>query len=386
MIRRAAVASLAFLLIEGADELAFGASAAALPAIRTQLGMGYLHIGLLLGLPPAIAAFIEPAVMLWGDTRARRSLIIAGGSVMTLCLLAIALATDFLSLLVPSILIFPASGAFVSLSQACLMDRHRGSETQAMARWSLAGSVGAVGGPMVFGAAILAGFGWRPMFALLAMLTAALTVSVVAIRNPREVPQGGQSLRQLASGAWALAGDRRMTRWLLLLQMSDLMLDVLAAYMAMYLADVVRLAGPQLALALAAFTTFGLLGDAISLPLLDRIPGRRLVQISSVISAGIYAAMLLLHAPLLKLAALLLLGATRLGWYPVLQGEAFAVAPRRAGSVLALTSLSGLLAAGLAGVVGWFAAHAGLTAAMWLLLAGPACLLAFMPRPARGVQ
>lgn len=36
----------------------------------------------------------------------------------------------------------------------------------------------------------------------------------------------------------------------------------------------------------------------------------------------------------------------------------------------------------IAGLIGWTAGLAGLQTAMWLLLLGPLCLVAFVPRPA----
>ena len=48
----------------------------------------------------------------------------------------------------------------------------------------------------------------------------------------------------------------------------------------------------------------------------------------------------------------------------------------------AVQSLGGLAAGVIAGLVGWVAGLAGLQTAMGLLLFGPLCLVAFVPRPA----
>jgi len=47
----------------------------------------------------------------------------------------------------------------------------------------------------------------------------------------------------------------------------------------------------------------------------------------------------------------------------------------------AVQSLGGLAAGAIAGLIGWVAGLAGLQTAMWLLLFGPLCLTAFVPRP-----
>jgi hypothetical protein len=79
-----------------------------------------------------------------------------------------------------------------------------------------------------------------------------------------------------------------------------------------------------------------------------------------------------------------LLRLTTQGWYETLQGEAYAAMPGRSGTVMALKSAVGLLGGGLIWFVGWFAAQAGLPAAMWLLLLGPLALILFVPKPRQG--
>jgi hypothetical protein len=60
-----------FLLIEFFDELNYSIGNAALPALRTDLGLTYVQVGLLLGVPWIINTIIEPVLMLLGDTRSQ---------------------------------------------------------------------------------------------------------------------------------------------------------------------------------------------------------------------------------------------------------------------------------------------------------------------------
>jgi hypothetical protein len=53
---------------------------------------------------------------------------------------------------------------------------------------------------------------------------------------------------------------------------------------------------------------------------------------------------------------------------------------------MATNSIMGLLGGGISFFIGWLAAQAGLPAAMWLLLAGPVCLVIFVPKPAPAHQ
>ncbi len=114
--------SFLFLFIEFFDELNYGIEGAALPSIRHDLGLTYAQVGLLLGLPHFLGSFIEPVLMLLGDTPLRKRLVAGGGLAVMLSLLLIATSQSFPILLVGVILGFPASGAFVTLSQATLID------------------------------------------------------------------------------------------------------------------------------------------------------------------------------------------------------------------------------------------------------------------------
>src|SRR5258708_38179387 len=82
-------------------------------------------------------------------------------------LAAVAAAHSATALLVALVAFFPASGAFVSLTQAALMDQAPGRQKQRMAAWNLAGSAGAVGGPLLLAGVVAAGGTRRAGFLLL---------------------------------------------------------------------------------------------------------------------------------------------------------------------------------------------------------------------------
>src|SRR5215216_2500985 len=111
-----------YLLIEFVDELVFGVGEVAIPFLREDLHLTYTQIGLLLSLPGILAAFIEPFIGILGDVWRRRALIIIGGILFTASLFMTSISISFLFFLLSFILFFPSSGAFVSLSQANLMD------------------------------------------------------------------------------------------------------------------------------------------------------------------------------------------------------------------------------------------------------------------------
>jgi FSR family fosmidomycin resistance protein-like MFS transporter len=154
-----------YLLIEFVDELVFGVGETAWPLFRDDLYLTYTQIGLLLSLPGIIAAFIEPFIGVLGDVWRRRVLIMIGGVLFTASLFITSLSFSFLFLLLSFILFFPSSGAFVSLSQANLMDSNTTRHEQNMARWTFAGSLGVLSGPLLLGLFVYIGLGWRGAYA-----------------------------------------------------------------------------------------------------------------------------------------------------------------------------------------------------------------------------
>ena len=380
-----------FLLIEYFDELNYGIENVALPAIRLDLGLSYVQIGMLLGLPGIINTLIEPVLMLLGDTRYRKQIILAGGITIILSLVAIASTRSFPVVLLGMVIGYPASGAFVSLSQATLMDLNPGREPQMMARWMVAGSVANLMGPLILAGGFTLGFGWRWAYFGMAVLCLVL----VGLTWTRKIPSHPQVQTQpqtahlginLLIGLWDALRNSQLMRWLVLLQFSDLLLDVLTGYLPLYFTDVTGMTIAQASLMMSVLMLVGLISNIMLIPLLERFSGRKLVRISAGVTAIFYAAWLLSPWLWAKIGLIILIKLVTLGWYEVLQGEAFATIPGRSGTVMATNSILGLLGGGISFFIGWVAAQAGLPAAMWILLVGPICLLLFVPKPKPGVQ
>ncbi len=374
-----------FLLIEFFDEFNYGVGNAALPAIRNDLGFSYVQVGLLLGLPGIVNTFIEPVLMLLGDTRYRKNIMLGGGLAIALSLVAIAAAHDFALVLLGMVIAFPASGAFVTLSQATLMDLNPGREPQMMARWTVAGSIANLLGPLMLAGGFALGFGWRWIF----FGMAGICLVLVAITWRRQIPvhpqqqqpgEAGQSIPALLKGLWGAARNPQLLRWMLLLPVSDLLLDVLTGYLPLYFTDVSRFTVAQASLMMSILMAAGLISNIALIPILEKFPGRKVVRLSAGVTGILYVAWLLAPWLWVKIALIVVIKLVTLGWYEVLQGEAFATTPGRSGTVMAINSVFGLLSGGIAFLVGWVAAQAGLPAAMWLLLAGPICLVLFVPR------
>src|SRR6185436_16501035 len=176
-----------YFLIEFLDELVFGISEAALPFIRDDLHLNYAQIGLALSLPGFIGNFIEPFLFAISDVWKRRAVILLGGIFFTVSLFLTGVSTSFIFLLSSFILFNPSSGAFVGLSQANLMDLDTVRRENNMARWTFAGSLGVVTGPILLAGAAYIGFGWRGMFLGVALLS-TLILLIAWTRIPNDKP------------------------------------------------------------------------------------------------------------------------------------------------------------------------------------------------------
>ena len=282
----------------------FGAREAALPAVRTDLALTYAEIGLVLAAPQLASAVVEPVIGVLGDVWRRRTLIVGGGIAYALGLLLVAVSDGVLGLAAAFALLYPASGAFVSLSQATLMDLDPDGREHAMVRWTIWGSVGALAGPPVAAAVLFADIGWRPLFVLFAVAAVGLALAA------RAVPAGGGNGTVGDGFRVAVRALRRwaVLRWLVLLEAGDLLLDVFMSFLALYLVDEAGLVPGVAALAVTAWIAAGLVGNFLVLRLLRRVNGLRYLRASAVAAAALFAAFMLVPGTGAKLAAVVLLG------------------------------------------------------------------------------
>lgn len=386
------------LLIEFLDEFVYGAREAAWPLIRSDLNLTYAQIGVLLGLPGIVSGLLEPLIGILGDIWKRRLLILGGGAAFALSLLLTGVSRSYGVLLVAFMLMYPASGAFVSLSQATLMDLAPHRHEWNMARWTFAGSVGVVLGPLVLGSALALALGWRAVFTGIATITVVVVVVASVSRAIGSASMPGSRQPPRVGGAVSDAQPRLLTpllaglegaihalqrrdvlRWLTLLQFSDLMLDVLLGYLALYLVDVVGVAATQASTAVAVWTGLGLLGDFLIIRLLTRVDGLRYLRVSAAAELALYAAFLFVPGFGAKLLLLGLLGLLNAGWYAILQAQLYTAMPGQSGTAMAVNNIFGLVGSLIPLGLGLVAQRWGLSVALWLLTLGPMALLVGIP-------
>jgi len=376
----------ALLCIEFLDEVLFGAHEAAWPLIRDDLGLSYTEIGLLFTLPALVGNLVEPACAILSDVRAarRRAMVLAGGVAYAAGTLLVGLSPGFAAMTAALLLLNPASGMFVGLSQAALMDVDPARREQNMARWALAGSLGNCVGPLLPAAAVGLALSWRWVFAVVAALAAAalaLTWRLPFPAPPRRAEGADEptTLRAFAGGlrgALRALRRREVVRWLILLELGDFTWDVMRGFLALYFVDAVGVSEGRAVLAVVLWTWAGLPGDFLMLPLLRRVRGTSYLRVSTAAVLLLFPAFLLAEGYAAKVALLGLLGAANAGWYAILRARLYEELPGQSGTTMALGNLFGLAATFVPVALGAFAEAFGVGAMMWLLVVGPAGLLA----------
>jgi FSR family fosmidomycin resistance protein-like MFS transporter len=361
------------LLIEFVDELVGSGMDAAWPLVKKELGLSYSQIGLCMGLPALVAGLVDPFTSLLGDIGRRRLVVLMGGVAFSGALLLRSVSPSFGVLLLALILFYPASGAFVNLSQASLMDLDPAKREINMARWTLLGSTGMVAGPLVLSGLFFAGLSWRQFFLAAACVSLFVVLLQWRVMAPRE--NAPASLRQIADTVRDAVKTKGVVRWLILIQAGDLMVDVLMAFLALYFVEVGKVSPAQAGLAVGIWTGVGLLGDFLLIPLLSRMKGLVYLRASACIVLVLFPLFLLTPWFWLKLVIVGLLGLFNSGWYAIVQAQVYEAVPGRSGTAVALFNLSCLAGAFVPMSLGVIAEKYGLSVSMWLLLLGPVALI-----------
>jgi FSR family fosmidomycin resistance protein-like MFS transporter len=220
------------------------------------------------------------------------------------------------------------------------------------------------------------------MMMLAALVVWRLPANAALRSQPKDNEDDEDQHTFMDNARLALTAVRRPSvwRWLVLLQFSDLMLDVLFSYLALYFVDVVGVDEAQAGFAVVVWTGVGLIGDFLLIPLLERVPGLSYLRISVIAELILYPAFLLVDDMVLKLIILGVIGLFNAGWYAILSGKYYSELPGQSGVALTLGNVGGLFGSLVPALVGIAASQFGLQAAMWIILLGPIALFIGLPR------
>jgi FSR family fosmidomycin resistance protein-like MFS transporter len=370
------------LVVEFLDEFAYSALEAARPLIRDSFGLTYVQLGLITTIPVLVAIVVEPIVGIFADSGKRRLLLVAGGIAFGAGLLIEGFAPTFFIFMIGETIQAPASGIFINIAQASLMDDAPQRRENRMALWTFSGSLAVVTGPLLLAAMIALGSDWRPFFISTGVISIVVALWILRLPASRALRSSEDefNFRENLSGVMNLLRKWAVWRWLVLLEFSDLMLDVLFALLALYMVDVAGVTQAQAGLAIAAWTGVGLVGDFLVIPILERVRGLVFLRMTALIEMILFSLFLLTDPFAGKLVLLGLMGLFNPGWYAILQAKLYDSLGEQSGAVLIVGNAAGLFGALLPLFLGLVAQRYGLDAAMWILLAGPIALLSGLPR------
>jgi MFS transporter, FSR family, fosmidomycin resistance protein len=363
--------------VELLDEFIYGLFGAVLPTLKTELALTYTQVGLLFTLPGLIAVMGEPIIGLLGDTRHRRALVLGGIFATAIGLTLIAIAQQYWPLLLAECVMFVASGAYVNLSQATLIDRQPQRAEQTMARWVLLGSIGVMISPLLITIVLSAGESWRTVYLGTALIALVFAGMLFKQRFDAHVgaADDGVSLRQMGRSLLAALRSRPLIKWIILTELADFMLDKLLEVTGLYFHDVAGVSLSAASAVVTVATIAGLLGNFALLPLLERVSGVRVLRVSAVVVLIAYAAMLLVPGVWLKVALIAVINVSTAGWFAVLRAKCYEALPGQSGVVVAVTSLANLSSLFIPLMIGGVADAFSLQAAMWILAIGPIALI-----------
>jgi FSR family fosmidomycin resistance protein-like MFS transporter len=250
-----------------------------------------------------------------------------------------------------------------------------------------------VAGPLLLTTVLASGGSWRAGYLVLAGISALIWLGALLRGRPQpdgradaadaedadEADEADEAEQRPWTARFAEIGtalrDWGTLRWLLLIEVADLLVDVFTGFLALYLVDVAHLTPAVAALAIAVRLGAALAGDAALIVILERVSDLTVLRVSAAAAALLYPAFLLVPGVVPKLAVLAVLSAATAPWYPVLQARLYGSLPGRSSVAVTLSSAAGL-AGGLGPLaVGLVAQSFGLSWALAGLVLVPMAVL-----------
>jgi FSR family fosmidomycin resistance protein-like MFS transporter len=265
------------------------------------------------------------------------------------------------------------------------MDSNPARHEQNMARWTFAGSLGVLAGPLLLGLFVYFGLGWRGTYAALASFSTLCLLAAFRHLPPEQLSVPSLLSVQVVFDGFraALSALKRqdVLRWLILLEFADLMMDVLFSYLALYFVDVAGATEAQAGVAVTVWLAMGLITDFLFIPFIDRQKDSlRFLRTTALFELFAFAVFLLIPGFIPKLIIVIIVNLFNTGWYPILQGRLYSSLPGQSASVMTIGSVTAPIAKFFPFLIGFLADQFGLQTAMWILILGPVALFIGLPR------
>jgi MFS family permease len=332
--------------VEFADEFASGVPYASAYAIQSTLGVGGAALNAwTFFVPQIVALIIEPYLILRSERWGKRLTLAVGlwGMGISLLLGALAPTPEVLGLSVA--LYFPSSGLACGVAQLLLLDGPDGN-AESLTDWTLAGTLGDLGTPLLFWALDAAGFSWRATFALVG--TALVLFGIVGPTRGAGLPAASLEAEDettepevdepsLIEAFRLVLGNRPLLWWLLATALCSLLDELFASQIGIHVAhgQDPRATTDLVTLHLVAMGIGGAVGLLVQRRLLASRSGKTLLWMSSAATLLVFGVWLAALPSTLSVLAAPLLGALIATHYPLTQAEAYDLMPGQAHIVAA---------------------------------------------------
>ncbi|MCA9492015.1 MAG: MFS transporter [Myxococcales bacterium] len=357
------------LLAAAVDELCSAAPTVGAPDLRADLSMSVTAVYVFGTVLPLLAALvIEPALVWLSDGPRRRAILLGSGVCWSLGYGICASAGSPWVLSVGLAVVFVAAGVALAVARSGLVAGSAEVE-RVLVRWTLAGALGDLLGPLALAGLGMLGGGWRAGMAGCALAVGLWVAGAVAVPLERadedEIDEEGTP--------WGALRDPLLVGWLLGVSLCTLLDEIFVAGVALYAVDVLGTGLPGAGLLVACEMS----GAVIGLWAFERMgaPRAGLVPACVLSLVGLAAAVAAPVAPLAGLA-LFVCGLGNGPQYPLALSAAHRALPGHPGRVEALKNVFTPLDLVFPLAFGVLADHAGLGVALVALGLQPAGLVA----------
>ncbi|MCB9696893.1 MAG: MFS transporter [Alphaproteobacteria bacterium] len=367
-----ALAASLLLLAAAVDELCSAAPTVGAPDLRADLSMSVTGVYVFGTVLPLLAALvIEPALVWLSDGPRRRAILLGSGASWSLGYVVCALARSPWVLSAGLAVVFVAAGVALAVARSGLVAGSMHVE-RVLVRWTLAGAVGDLLGPLALAGLGALGGGWRAGMVGCAVAVALWVAGAVAV--PLGSAADGDEEDEGEEGTpWAALRDRRLLAWLLGVSLCALLDEILVAGVALYGVEGLGTGWAGAGLLVACEMT----GAVVGLWAFERLGAPRSGMLPACLLSlvGLWTAVAAPNAPLAGLA-LFVSGLGTGPQYPLALSAAHRALPGRPGAVEALKNVFTPLDLLFPLAFGALADHAGLGVALVALGLQPAGLIA----------
>ena len=364
---------LALLFVDFIDEFASGIPTVGIPGIQSDFELTYSTAALLIFTGPLLVGWIlEPPIFLLADRYPKKWFVCGGLFAMGAIDLIIGLSGTFAVVAGALLLLYTASGAGVSLSQATLMDTYPEERERLMTRWVLMGATGDLAAPALFWLLALFALGWREAFVI-----AGVLIVVYALLLSRQRFEAPPALRrdEAELGTWAALKlafrDRKLLMWLFASWLCHLMDELLVAFGALHMRDNLGADAETRSVILMALMLGGMAGLVVLDRLLARFERLKLLIAACLGTAVCYSAWLTADSAIASGIWMFATGFFLSALYPLAKAQAYRALPGRSGMLNAMAHVFTPLDIVVPLALGLVADRFGLLPALAVLLAQP---------------